>query len=596
MSYTEYMRRKAASAPTVINNQKLRTASELTQERRLMASSDFSVDGRQYGTTRGDLLITETSVNQQNTTSFQKQTGRPKNASEFTAYVGANPIRQGNTFANGNTQNAGKVTVAGSCYNTTSTGGKLIAEPSTYVTGTTGQVSANTVARSGSDYIRERLACQKAKGEQHIQSELGPTVFKDDTISRPHFNKQYLSGAKTCAPNDMFPIVEHTHSVTVNRQAWSARPTKSGIPVFNTPSKDYAVSTGLSGTKFGDVLPSPFSISNAVGTVTASATAVLGNVTIDSPSTGYTAYTSSDLTASYVAGQYITISGYTNANAVNNISTPVQIYSIDSSKIVVVKNANQITITSSAIGVVTAAASPISLSGSILRIPTGNIPGGTGTGKIDFSPLFSNGSILIFSTTLASVPASTDANTVDFGYSIDGAARTNYISLVRGASKATVTLSGSTAATGFPTSFNIGDTFGYIATPSTLTLTYNGIQYPVTAGFTPSNTYSFFFDTTGSAITPSNGFTFINFSLTVQSYINYPNALPNCFTGKNTTGVFSRGGVIPSKHLKYVEKHHGNDLLSVNPRKPIAKKYQIPAGTPSHVKINDPNLIKTPNM
>jgi len=326
MSYTEYMRRKAASAPVVINNQKLRTASELTQERRLMASANFPSNGRQLGTMRGDLLITETAVNQLQPTSFQKQTGKPKSASEFTAFIGSRAIQNDvEVFPLSGKTNVG----AAACYNTTSTGGKLIDEPAPYITGSTGQVAAKTVARSGSDFIRERLACQKAQGEQHIASELGPSVFKDDTISRPHFNKQYLALAarakagdttvKFCDPNSAFPAVEHVHSTTVNRQGWSARPTKSKIPVFNVPSKDY----------------------------------------------------------------------------------------------------------------------PVPIAGS----------------------------------------------------------------------------------------------------------------------------------------------------------------LPNCFTGENTTGVFSRGGILPKDATRYVERKHGNDLSTmVNGRKPVPAKYQIPAGTPAHLKINDPNLVKTPNM
>ena len=324
------MRRKAAAAPVVINNQRLRTASELTQERRLMAASVFpssgNVNSKIVGTMRGDLLLTETAVNQPQPTSFVKQTGKPKNASDFTSYLGSHALQNGNTFANGNTQNAGKVLVGtAACSN--KNGLAPIAEPIPYVTsgpnatvnvqGT--PVKANIVARSGSDFIRERLACQKAQGEQHIANELGPSIFKDDTISRPHFNKQYLSGAKTCTPNASFPITEHIHPVTVPRQGWSARPTKSGIPVFNVPSQDYA--------------------------------------------------------------------------------RPV--------------------------------------AGSI----------------------------------------------------------------------------------------------------------------------------------------------------------------PNCFTGENTTGVFSRGGIVPKDALRYVEKHHGNDLSTmVNGRKPVPKKYQIPNGTPAQLKINDANLVKTPNM
>jgi hypothetical protein len=42
-------------------------------------------------------------------------------------------------------------------------------------------------------------------------------------------------------------------------------------------------------------------------------------------------------------------------------------------------------------------------------------------------------------------------------------------------------------------------------------------------------------------------------------------------------------------HQKYVEKHHGNDL-NVNPRQ-LIKKFQIPANTPAHLKINDPTQV-----
>ena len=40
------------------------------------------------------------------------------------------------------------------------------------------------------------------------------------------------------------------------------------------------------------------------------------------------------------------------------------------------------------------------------------------------------------------------------------------------------------------------------------------------------------------------------------------------------------------KNIPYVEKHHGNDL-GVNPKRPFVK-YQIPKGTPPHLKINRP--------
>ena len=49
------------------------------------------------------------------------------------------------------------------------------------------------------------------------------------------------------------------------------------------------------------------------------------------------------------------------------------------------------------------------------------------------------------------------------------------------------------------------------------------------------------------------------------------------------------GGLVPSDHLKYVEKHHGNDG-NVNPRR-VPTEYQIPAGAPAHLKINDPKKL-----
>ena len=58
------------------------------------------------------------------------------------------------------------------------------------------------------------------------------------------------------------------------------------------------------------------------------------------------------------------------------------------------------------------------------------------------------------------------------------------------------------------------------------------------------------------------------------------------FHQPNPSDARKVGGLVPSDHLKYVEAHHGNDL-NVNPRR-IPIPYKIPAGTPAHLKINDP--------
>jgi len=252
MSYTEYMRRKTAGQPVVINNQKTRTASELTQERRLLAASVFNLDGSSQGTTRGDLLLTETAVNPQRPTSNTKRTGRPASASDFTAYVGSHAIQNDVVFPN-----AVKTVNPAAC---TTNPDARIDEPAPYITGTTTAVESRTVARSGSDYIRERLACQQVQGEQHIADELGPSVFVDDTIRKPEYNKQYLSGATSCAPNAKFPMVEHSHPLTTPRNQTGVlpRPTKSQIPVFNVPSQDYPVPSAGS-------LPNCFTGENTTG-------------------------------------------------------------------------------------------------------------------------------------------------------------------------------------------------------------------------------------------------------------------------------------------------------------------------------------------
>lgn len=237
MSYTEYMRRKMAGEPVIVNNQKLRTASELTQERRMLASSVFALDGAGEGTMRGDLRTVGTSVNPKQPTSFVKKTGRPAAASDFTAYSGAYAIRNDIPFPS-----AGKTVNPPACVVNAAA---QIAEPVPYVTGTTTAVKANTVPRSASDFIRERIACQQQKGQPHTASEVSSEpVFKDDTIRYPYLNKQYLSGAVKCGPETSYPPVVSRVDLAITPQAnYQARPAKSKIPVYAVPSPEMPVAT-----------------------------------------------------------------------------------------------------------------------------------------------------------------------------------------------------------------------------------------------------------------------------------------------------------------------------------------------------------------
>ena len=256
MSYTEYLRRKMAGEPVVVNNQRLRTASELTQERRLLAASDFPVNGQAVGTTRGDLLLTETAVNPKQPVSFQKNTGRPQNASDFTSYLGSHALQNGNVFVP-----AGKTTNPAACVINSAA---QIAEPSPYITGTTGQAKATTVPRSASDYIRERIACRQAQGQSHIGSEVSEKpVFKDDTIRYPALNKTYLSGAKSCAPDQSYPPVVRLIALDIkNRPGPIPRPVKSKIPNYHQQFVSQDRVPPVMGT---NTLPNCYTGENVVG-------------------------------------------------------------------------------------------------------------------------------------------------------------------------------------------------------------------------------------------------------------------------------------------------------------------------------------------
>lgn len=274
------MRNKMAAQPTVVNNQKLRTASELTQERRLMATNTFFLDGSSVGRMGDGVALDAGRLNTKAPTSTKKTTSRPGDASSFTAYLGSHALQNGNTFANGTTQNAGKRVNPPACVLTPAA---IPDRPSPYITGTTTAVKATTVARSGSDYIRERLACQKQKGEQHNQNELGPSKFVDNTNTHPALNKFNLANTKNiaasgdlparvgvvfpstsigCGIGQVYPLVNHTHSVTNPRTQTGvlARPSKSKIPVFAVPSQDYPVARSLPAT-----LPNCYTGKNTVG-------------------------------------------------------------------------------------------------------------------------------------------------------------------------------------------------------------------------------------------------------------------------------------------------------------------------------------------
>lgn len=79
---------------------------------------------------------------------------------------------------------------------------------------------------------------------------------------------------------------------------------------------------------------------------------------------------------------------------------------------------------------------------------------------------------------------------------------------------------------------------------------------------------------------------------TIAPHPTFPNRpAPTPMGPKLSTDIGRKVGAAIARK-PYIEKHHGNDG-NVNPRR-IPRKYQIPAGAPAHLKINDPQMPKTP--
>jgi len=110
MSYTEYLRRKAAAEPVILNTKKFEDASMFTQKQRLAASTVFRLNGGDIGTT---IEANDRSGNAHRPMSYQKQTGRPADASDYTAFLGSQGIRDDAAYKRGrllaNSNDAGSI-------------------------------------------------------------------------------------------------------------------------------------------------------------------------------------------------------------------------------------------------------------------------------------------------------------------------------------------------------------------------------------------------------------------------------------------------------------------------------------------------------
>jgi hypothetical protein len=219
MSYTEFLRRKAAAAPKIIDTTVRSDASTITMRRRLQANAEFFTSTRQGVITNvSDPSGTGTTSNLKAATVTTKAAGgRIPDASMFTAFVGGTAIgNDGGVFQTAqryvtNSNDAGSISAC-----------VAIAGP-----------TPATVPKNASQITLQKQNCIQPSTEPHIQNELGGPLFVDDTIRLKHLTS-------CCVNNNDIAQAIHTHPANVPHNDYQARPLKGngGIPVFTVPSSD----------------------------------------------------------------------------------------------------------------------------------------------------------------------------------------------------------------------------------------------------------------------------------------------------------------------------------------------------------------------
>jgi len=151
-----------AASPKILNTLKPQDASDITKKKRLTASRFFPIDGADKGTMREDSIL-ETSKGKK-IVSYQKQTGQPKDSSDFTAYRGAVGIDRDLAYYRGKLlTNSDSPESISKCV----------------------PMSPVIPTKDASTITRERLFCHETKPMVHTTGQVGPPLFVDHTIRIP---------------------------------------------------------------------------------------------------------------------------------------------------------------------------------------------------------------------------------------------------------------------------------------------------------------------------------------------------------------------------------------------------------------------------
>jgi len=245
MSYTEYMNRKKANAPVILDTRPKMDASTFTRHQRVVAA------GNVYAPTKsvvGNINDMRTSVGRDNNsvragvqvTLATGNGGRVPDGSTFSDYVAGRAAEM--DYMNG--PPIGRVLM-------NSNNAESIRKCTTPIT----EPTPATVAKSGSQITRDRIACFEAQGEPHTdpatQVQKGVHYFIDDTISLNSGTYRIGTGSKgstgsTVESSNGCPAADHGLPAILRRAAWSPRPTKGagGLVVPSLTPQDHQRKVG----------------------------------------------------------------------------------------------------------------------------------------------------------------------------------------------------------------------------------------------------------------------------------------------------------------------------------------------------------------
>lgn len=214
MSYTEYLRRKAAAAPVIIDTTPKKVEASLyIANKRMATTSTFFTSARNGVITNvSDPSSTGTSSNlRAPSVTVKANGGRVPDASTFTAYVGGTAIGDKTKAPAGSVRLTANSNAAGSISSC-----RTILEPARFTGGTFGP---NNVPMTASGFSNTNHCIDLGVQEPHIANELGPSLFVDNM--RPA-----VPSSNTCQNGEQAPCkpVIHTHPAITPYPVFPNRP------------------------------------------------------------------------------------------------------------------------------------------------------------------------------------------------------------------------------------------------------------------------------------------------------------------------------------------------------------------------------------